>query len=181
MASIKVFNLRYLTKHILSFCGLEERILLRDVNKIANGEYNTITPNSSDVETLLGDRIISSCITRSVCEIPDLCNKSYLFHEFNLSGKLGPDRLGYHYMYKGNPVIFTCRRAWNISIRIVWCIDKSEIMIIDADGYDGPRNDYDKTYKCSAISVLNNLPIMIKRESKIVYPESKMNEDTEEN
>lgn len=169
MTSAKVFNLRHLTKHILLFCGLEERVLLRDVNKIANGEYNTITPNLQDVKTLLGNRI-QSCGAHISEIMPQNISRSYLCYRLDLYGWDG-NCLGYQDMFgEEASIVFTGNPDWSTTRLITLLDNKIEMHWKESDGYGyDPDNINTLSYKCNFISALNYLPILIKKGSSLIY------------
>lgn len=166
MTSTKVFNLRYLTKHILLFCGIEERILLSYVNKTANGEYGSIIPNLGDVKQLLGNSIteIKQLDAQEILNADLRIKSSYLMFDLRIHN--GMSGLGQREMCGKIGICIFDQDVLTIMGRIVMLIDNG-IRIINLALFDHPKHVI--SIRCSITSVLNNLPIMTKNKSPIIY------------
>src|SRR5271165_768223 len=82
MAGI-VFGLAHLTKHILLFCGIDDRIQCSYLNKTTNLAYRKIIPNISDVTTLFGKSIEMWHGTTKLTISPiNIIDKSYLLDTY---------------------------------------------------------------------------------------------------
>lgn len=165
MSATKVFNLRHLTKYILSFCGLEERIVLRNINTTANKEYNSIIPQLNDVLVLFND---TACYVNDTTDsiiksynlpsrIEDTIMKSYLRTRIIISSRC----------YRYSCIGFQCLiDGAGIFERTLGDYRSIRIRLND-NGIDRMiRNDRNLrvfSYKCSVVNILNYLPIMIKK------------------
>ena len=162
MSATKVFNLRHLTKYILSFCGLEERITLGYVNKTTNSGYNKIVPNLQDV-LALSCFVVGGHVKHDPITLDSKVKSSYLmFYLVTIEGS----SLGIRPDY--NSVSGTCIFDGDVASSI--CV---LVSILGKDMYitklDGRVPGTVRIVQCSTISILNNLPLLIKRKSLLLH------------
>jgi hypothetical protein len=161
MASTRVFSLRFLVKNILLFCGLEERAQLKYVSSVVNREYNGVVPNLDEVRRLIGDKIIATYEINLTQASPLVSKNSYIGRYYiNLMEDV---KVGNCYYTNNGLCVFRLSIPVYASIELIMYDDYIEVL-----SYVGMRQS-ELRFKSSVISVLNNLPILIKKRSLLLY------------
>jgi hypothetical protein len=176
---------RYVIRHILLFCGIEERISCSHLNKILKQEYDTIIPVINDAKSLLGNIIgsveINQCILKynnlSLCDDNNIISKSYLSHSISLRmTDDGFETLIVFTNMKDNNHILIAQIIldWSTSNHLYWYKDKRTLEVVSDDIPDDmphiPIRTIPAIFNCSSvINMLNNFIILIKKGSPKIY------------
>jgi hypothetical protein len=175
---------KYILKHILLFCGIEERISCSYMNKIMNQEYKSIVPNVNDAKSLLGDLVRSIENNRGANKMSRnnmfgqkfsydfaIMAKSYLSHSIVLRPTRDGIMTDISLVCSNDELFITCSciiENWSSTYNLDWYGNELKLK----------NNQYDdesyqvtvKTFNCpNVISMLNNLVILIKKGSPKIY------------
>lgn len=171
--SLTFNNNRYLVKHMLLFCGIDDRISCSYLNRIFYQEYNGIIPSTGDIKRLLGN-IISSIFDSKSSKIdtrfPDheIILSSYLRDDIHIKDSHDGIMSSLPHILKYDTFkicIMTIYFNWENCSLLYWRGDRLEIA--NCDTLENPVSS--RTIKCNLISMLNNLPILIKKGSPKLY------------
>lgn len=176
-----IFNNRYLVKHMLLFCGIDDRVSCSYLNRIFNQEYKCIIPSTRDAKALLDYIIIMvhSSPKKSnspVHKFPDhkIIADSYLSDRIIIKDTV--NKFTTSLTHERNPhelkisIMHIQFEPGHTNI-IYWCGDHLEIMNSNDLNDDSKITDYaiNSIFKCTLISMLNNLLILIKKGSSKLY------------